>query len=56
MSNFLTALSQRGGNRVAMSASPPKADIHRHDGDVRKVPEADLIERIDQGALGVTLA
>jgi hypothetical protein len=38
VSGFLTALSQRRRNRVAMSASPPKADIHRHDGNVRLVP------------------
>ena len=45
VSSFLTALSQRGGNRVAMSASPPKADIHRHDGDVRFVPKPEVTRR-----------
>jgi hypothetical protein len=29
-----------------MSALPPKADIHRHDGDVRFVPNADMVNGI----------
>jgi hypothetical protein len=42
VSGFLTVLSQRRGNRVAMSASPPKADIHRHDGNVRFMPTTEV--------------
>jgi hypothetical protein len=33
-----------------MSALPPKADIRRHEYDVRFVPKADIMQRNKKGA------
>jgi hypothetical protein len=40
----MSALGQKRtfGPFIAMSALPPKADIRRHEYDVRFVPEADM--------------